>query len=93
MKITRADVIEEVVEKVGIDKTKAGKALNTILDKIMQTVADGGEVQFVGFGTFRPITRKERIGHNPATGEKLTIPATKTVTLRVSKDFKKLLNE
>lgn len=93
MNITRADVIAEVVEQVGIDKTKAGKALNTILDKIMQTVADGGEVQFVGFGTFRPITRKERIGHNPATGEKLTIPATKTVTLRVSKDFKKLLNE
>ena len=93
MKITRADVIAEVAEKVGIDKASAGKALNTILDKVMQTVADGGEVQFVGFGTFRGITRKERIGRNPATGEKLTIPATKSVVLRVSKDFKKLLNE
>ena len=34
----------------------------------------------------------ERQGHNPANGESITIPATDTITFKVSKKFKDMLN-
>ena len=44
------------------------------------------------FGTFRSKMVPERDGHNPATGEKVTIPAHKALRLSVSSVLKKAIN-
>ena len=43
------------------------------------------------FGSFSQVERAERQGHNPATGAKMTIPASKGVKWKASESFKKAL--
>jgi DNA-binding protein HU-beta len=45
----------------------------------------------IGFGTFKVVNRKARLGVNPKTGEKIKIKASKTVKFSVGKDLKSKL--
>ena len=44
-----------------------------------------GKFTLVGFGTFSVGTRSQREGHNPRTGEKIQIPASKVVKFKAGK--------
>ena len=50
------------------------------LDRVVDRDEDGlvqfDAVQLVGFGTFKAVKRAARAGKNPATGDKIKIPAT-----------------
>ena len=46
------------------------------------------QVQIVGFGTFETTTRSAREGRNPATGESISIPASKAPKFKAGKAFK-----
>ncbi len=51
-------------------------------------------VELRNFGTFRTNVQKASIRRNPKTGEKVSVPAKKTIKWKMSKDlFKKLNNE
>ena len=47
-----------------------------------------GKVDISGFGKFEVKTRAERVGINPATKEKITVPASKTPGFKASKSLK-----
>ena len=55
-------------------------------------LAKGDDVAIIGFGTFRLTERAARTGRNPKTGKKMKIPGYKTVTFKVSKNIKEMLN-
>ena len=59
-----------------------------MIDTIIEKVADGEEIRIVGFGTFERRERKERIGSDPRTNEKITIPASKVPAFKAGKAFK-----
>ena len=71
----KSGLIEAVAEATGLQKTQAQEAVDAVLDTITKTMASGEEVALTGFGTFRVYKRAERIGVNPATGEKIKIAA------------------
>ena len=86
--MTKKDLIESVASEVDISKKKAGEALNVILDSIRESLADGEKVTLVNFGTFSTKKRKARQGMNPATGEKIQIPATTVAKFKPGKKLK-----
>lgn len=51
------------------------RAVDALLDAIVNSVADGKEVTIPGFGSFKPRHRAARAGRNPKTGEALKIAA------------------
>ena len=53
-----------------------------------ETLKNGGKVDISGFGKFEVKTRAERIGINPATKEKITVPASKAPGFKASKSLK-----
>ncbi|HCX79935.1 MAG TPA: integration host factor subunit alpha, partial [Firmicutes bacterium] len=63
------DLIQLVAEKIAFTKKDSEKAVNAVLDGIMETVAKGEKVQIIGFGTFERRQRAAKIGRNPSTGE------------------------
>ena len=71
-------------------KAAADRAITAVLGGIEQLVsAKGAEgVTFVGFGSFKRVARKARIGVNPSTGKKIKIKASKSVTFKASKALK-----
>lgn len=85
-------LIDVVSEKLGTTKKDAGAALDAIVEAIIEAVADGQEVSISGFGKFGVSERAEREGRNPATGETITIAASKSPKFKAATAFKTAVN-
>ncbi|MGI6365794.1 MAG: HU family DNA-binding protein [Bacillota bacterium] len=86
--MNKTDLIQLVAEKTALSKKDSEKAVNAVLDGIMETVAGGEKVQIIGFGTFEKRDRAEKMGRNPSTGEQIRIPATSVPAFKAGKAFK-----
>ena len=73
--MNKTELIAAMAEKSQLTKVDAGKALDALLETVVETVARGDDVSLIGFGAFKTATRAAREGRNPKTGEKLTIAA------------------
>ncbi len=90
--MTKEQLVEAVAAKLGIPKTQSAEALNTFIDEITKALKKGDKVIITGFGIFKVIARKARVGINPRTGEKVQIPASKAPKFRAGKAFKEAFN-
>jgi DNA-binding protein HU-beta len=68
-------LVSAIAEKTEISKKDVETVLDTMTEIITKTIHNGEKVTLTGFGTFRASKRAERIGINPQTKEKITIPA------------------
>ena len=59
---------------------------------VSDALSKGDKVQLIGFGTFEVSQRAERVGINPKTKEKITIPASKSVKFKAGKALKDAVN-
>jgi len=74
--MNKTEMIEEIASRANLTKADAARAVNAVLDTIVETVAKGDDVTLPGFGSFKSVQRAAREGKNPKTGEKLQIAAT-----------------
>lgn len=86
--MNKGELIEAVAKDTKMSKASAEEALNSVLKNIVKGSKKSPGVQLVGFGTFKTQKRKARNGVNPATGEKIRIPAKKVFTFKASKNLK-----
>ena len=70
----KLDIINEVVAKTGITKTKAELAVETVFESMKKSLARGNRIELRGFGVFNVRPRKTGIGRNPRTGAEVSIP-------------------
>lgn len=89
--MTKVELIAAVAEKTGLTKKDADQAVNATLDAISEGLKHDGKVQIVGFGTFEVRARAARDGKNPATGEKIFIPASKVPAFKAGKSLKEYM--
>ena len=87
--MTKKDLVEILAKKGKCSKAQAANCLNIMLDEITKTLIKGKDVILTGFGTFRTIRRKARIGRNPQTGAKLKIPAKRVAKFKAGALLKK----
>lgn len=78
-------LVDVIAEKNGMTKKEANDTLELILTTISEALKDGNKVDLAGFGKFETKERKARTGINPATKEKITIAASKSVGFKSSK--------
>ncbi len=86
--MTKADIVTEVYEKVGLSKKEASEIVEFVLDTIKNTLKDGETVKLAGFGNFVVRQKGKRKGRNPKTGEEIEITPRKVVTFKPSMVFK-----
>ena len=86
--MNKAELIEEVATQTGLAKRTSGKAVDAVVSAISDCLAKGEKVTLVGFGTFRVIKRKARVGRNPQTGATIQIPAKKVPKFVPGKNLK-----
>ncbi len=88
--MNKAELINEIQKKLGKDSSKAEaeRFLNVVVDAIKVGIKKEKLVQLVGFGTFKVVSRKARMGVNPQTKEKIKIAASKTVKFTPSSALK-----
>ena len=90
--MTKADLIEGLSNKLGMNKGDAEKAVNIMLEDIIGALKQGERVNISGFGTFAVSMREARTGRNPKTGESIEISASRSAKFKPGKQLKDSLN-
>ena len=97
--MTKQEFAEKLADQVDISKAKANDVIDAIFstksrEGIIATELDGDrDFTITGFGTFKTRRMKARMGRNPQTGEKIQIPARKSVSFRAGKGLKERVRE
>jgi DNA-binding protein HU-beta len=90
--MNKTELVAAIAEKTDLSKADSERALKAFIETVEGALKKGDKVQLVGFGTFEVKKTAARTGHNPRTGEKLKIKASKTPKFKAGKAFKDALN-
>ena len=85
--MNKTELINKIAESAGISKADAKKALEATVDTIKQALIAGDKIQLIGFGTFAVSECPAREGINPATKEKIQIPAKKVAKFKAGAEL------
>jgi DNA-binding protein HU-beta len=88
--VIKLDIINEVVARTGITKTKAELAVETVFDSMKKSLAAGNRIELRGFGVFNVRPRKTGIGRNPRTGAEVSIPPGRAVRFKPGKELQSI---
>ena len=91
MALTKNDIVTKVHE-LGFTKKKAVDTVESLLEIIKGTLAQGDDVLVSGFGKFCVKDKKQRRGRNPATGSDLILRERKVVTFKCSGKLRDRIN-
>lgn len=86
--MNKSEMIDAIADRTDLSKAAAAKALDAVIDTIVETVAQDEAVTLVGFGSFKASARAAREGKNPKTGAKIQIPATVVPKFTAGATFK-----
>ncbi len=82
--LTKARIVEAVVETNGNTQQKAHETVEILLELIKRFLESGEDVLISGFGKFCVKNKKKRKGRNPATGEDMMLRPRQVVTFKCS---------
>jgi integration host factor subunit alpha len=92
MSLTKAQIVENIQEETGLTKIKATETVETLLEIIKSSLADGENVLVSGFGKFCVKDKKRRKGRNPATGQEMMLDERRVVTFKCSGKLRDKIN-
>tara|TARA_Y100000590_G_scaffold426160_1_gene534922 strand:- start:6734 stop:6982 length:249 start_codon:yes stop_codon:yes gene_type:complete len=69
------------------------KILEIFFDEITEALCRGENIEIRGFGTYKVVKRKARIGRNPKNSEFVKIPEKKAIKWKMSKTLLNRLNK
>ena len=88
--MNKAQLIDAIAEKAGLQKVEAKKALEAYVEATTEALKAGDKVSLVGFGTLSVTKRAERKGRNPQTKKEMMIPAKNVVKFKAGADLTNL---
>jgi DNA-binding protein HU-beta len=83
--VNKRDLIAQIAHDMGVTKSSAGAAVDSLLENITKALRKGDAITFVGFGTFKTIQRRARVSKNPRTGDAIRIPKRRVVRFTAGK--------
>ncbi|MDX2202193.1 MAG: integration host factor subunit alpha [Hyphomicrobiaceae bacterium] len=90
--LTRADLAEAVVQKVGLPRNESQDLVELVLQEISTSLASGNAVKLSSFGSFGIRQKGQRIGRNPKTGQEVPITPRRVLVFRPSNIMKERIN-
>ena len=90
--MNKTDLVEIVIKETELKKKDAAAAVDAVFAGIEKALVEGDKVQIIGFGAFEVKVQAAREGRNPATGEAIQIPESKTVKFSAGKALKEKVN-
>lgn len=93
-KLGKSGLIELITQELQFEvpKTQVTRVLDALGTVAVEQLKAGQRVVLPGIGTLEISERAERQGRNPATGEPMTIAASKAIRLKPIKAAKDALN-
>ena len=90
--LTRADLADAVVRKVGLPRNESQELVELVLDEISTSLAKGESVKLSSFGSFGIRQKGQRMGRNPKTGDEVPITPRRVLVFRPSNIMKDSIN-
>jgi integration host factor subunit alpha len=91
--LTRADLAEALVNKVGLPRNESQEVVEMVLGEISTALARGEGVKLSSFGSFGIRQKGQRVGRNPKTGKEVPITPRRVLVFRPSNIMKEKINE
>jgi DNA-binding protein HU-beta len=88
--VIKLDIVNAVVSKAGVSRSKAEQAVETVFETMKDALGRGDRIELRRFGVFNVKPRKTGIGRNPRTGEEVSIPPGKAVRFKPGKELQAL---
>ena len=85
--MNKTDLVKKIAEGAGISQAEAKKALDATIAAVKDALAKNDKVALVGFGTFSVAERPAHEGINPATKQKIQIPAKKVARFKAGAEL------
>lgn len=85
--MTKADIVNEIAEKTGIEKMAVQATVEAFMKTIRNSMVEGKNVYLRGFGTFVVKRRAEKIGRNISKNTTVVIPAHYIPAFKAAKTF------
>lgn len=73
--MNKSELINALSEETNFSKKDVARVLASFTRIVERTLKKGGKVSLTGFGTYWISKRPARVGINPATKEKISLPA------------------
>ena len=90
--INKEDISKEIYLNFGIPSFYAKKILNDVIKLLIQGLRRDKKLKINGFGSFKIIKKKKRIGRNPKTRELHEISERNTVSFKPANILKNKIN-
>ena len=91
--MTRAQIASQISEATGISKKEAEIVIEGFIHIVIDSLCQNDSIEIRGFGTFKNVIREPMKARNPKTGETLHLDKRFIPKFKVSKEFKKLVQE
>ncbi len=90
--MNKNELVAKMVKDTTLTKVTALKVVDTMLNVIAdQLKKKDGKITLVGFGTFKTIEKKAKVGRNPKTGARINIPKKRVPKFIAGKELKALV--
>lgn len=89
--MTKKETIAKVAARTGLGKEDVERVYNAIFGVLKEELHEGRDARVYDFGTFKVVTRKQRVGNNPKARVQVVIPERKAVAFKVAKELKALV--
>ncbi len=85
--MTKADIINEIAEKTGIEKVAVQATVEAFMKSVKSKMTAGENVYLRGFGSFIVKKRAEKTGRNISKNTTIIIPAHYIPSFKPAKTF------
>lgn len=85
--MTKAEVVTQIAEKTGIEKTTVLATVEAFMNTVKSSLENGKNVYLRGFGSFIIKTRAAKTGRNISRNTSIKIPAHNIPSFKPAKTF------
>ena len=89
----KSDLIDRVAIRTNLTKFQTKLVVNSFINTITESLSEGTDIEIRGFGSFRIRERNARIGMNPKSGQRISIPAKKVPYFTAGKGLKLIVDK
>ena len=91
--MTKADIVDILSTSIGLTKVETEAVVNGFMETVIEAMKRGDNIELRGFGSFKVVKRAQRVARNPKTNVEVIVPEQFVPVLKVSKDFKEVVND
>ncbi|MBI4209414.1 MAG: integration host factor subunit beta [Deltaproteobacteria bacterium] len=87
--MTKSELVEKIATQTSqLSKRVAEAVVEQLFESMVDALRQGERIEIRGFGSFEIRTRNAKVGRNPKTGDKVSIPQKRIPFFKAGKELR-----